>query len=369
MVRIRNRKLFIYGLSIILAVFAADYACNFILQRGAARDKSAMKINVRAETGVTGHNTIGIDEQALGSGSGEHFLHFSTLGQWNYNVDAKTPCPKPIQALSGRKFECVGFMYPLQTGEKIKDFCLLRSTQTCCYGPRPQFNQYVLVEMKEPVKFQRLTPVMISGKFVVEPKPDDGYIYRMEGDSLSNVGDDTPDIDPVKSAKQAKLPLFDYTPLAGMAKKPKSNGVATDIRQMSGKRVVAAGYCVGRSSTQSSRLILAKTWWDGVAQGTPPTVYNAITVFPANAQQIPPLWKPYQVFTGTLQVTTNPDRWGKDGIIQLRDAQLGVPGVTKTIELARSGPFIPLDEKLIILAVFLLLTLRWQKKELQPVSR
>ena len=84
--------------------------------------------------------------------------------------------------------------------------------------------------MKEPVKFQRLTPVMISGKFFVEPKPDDGYIYRMEGDSLSTVGDDAPDIDPVRSAKQAKLPLFDYTPLMAMAKRPKSAPVAKDLR-------------------------------------------------------------------------------------------------------------------------------------------
>ncbi len=189
MIQLRRRKLFIYGLPIILALFAADYACSFIAQRSlAAGDKSGMHISVRAERGITGHNTIGIDEGALGSGSSEHFLHFATLGDWNYTIDSRPSCPKPIQSLSGGHFDCVGFMYPLQTGDKIKDFCLLRSTQTCCYGPRPQFNRYLLVEMKEPVKFQRLTPVMISGKFFVEPKPDDGYIYRMEGDSLSDGG-------------------------------------------------------------------------------------------------------------------------------------------------------------------------------------
>ncbi|MCE5199593.1 MAG: DUF3299 domain-containing protein [Armatimonadota bacterium] len=364
MIRVRRKRLFIYGLPVILALFAADYAYSFIVQRSlAARDKPAMQISVRTERGVTGHNTIGIDEGALGAGSGEHFLHFATLGDWNFTIDSRPSCPKPIQSLSGRRFDCVGFMYPLQTGDKIKDFCLLRSTQTCCYGPRPQFNQYILVEMKEPVKFQRLTPVMISGKFVVEPKPDDGYIYRMEGDSLSNIGDDVPDVDPVKSAKQAKLPLFDYTPLMAMAKRPKLDGVANDLRTITGKRVVVAGYCVSRSSSQPPRLILAKSWWDGVAQGTPPTVYNAIAVFPGDAGQVPPLWKPFQVFTGTLKVTTDPTRWNKDGIVQLHNAQLGVPGVTRSIGLSRSGPFIPLDEKLIVLAAFLLLTLKWQKRE------
>ena len=349
MIRVRRRKLLLYGLPIILGLFAADYAYSFIAARGAtARDKSALQINVRAERGITGHNTIGIDEQSLGAGSGEQFLHFATLGDWNFTIDSRPPCPRPIQSLSGRRFDCVGFMYPLQTGDKIKDFCLLRSTQTCCYGPRPQFNQYILVEMKEPVKFQRLTPVMVSGKFVVEPKPDDGYIYRMEGDTLSNVGDDTPDVDPMKSAKEAKLPLFDYAPLVAMKNRPKSEGVANDLRSMSGKRVVVAGYCVSRGSSQPPRLILARAWWDGVAQGTPPTVYNAIAVFPADMGQVPPLWKPYQVFTGTLQVTTDFTRWNKDGIVQLRDAQLGVPGVTRSILLSRSGPFIPLDEKIIV---------------------
>ncbi len=369
MIRVRRRKLLIYGLPIILGLFAADYAYSFIALRSmAARSKPAMQIDVRAERGVLGHNTIGINEKALGSDSGEHFLHFSTLGNWNSTVDSRPPCPKPIQSLSGRRFDSVGFMYPLQTGEKIKEFCLLRSTQTCCYGPRPQFNQYLLVEMKEPVKFQRLKPVMISGKFFVEPKPDDGYIYRMEGDSLSSIGDDRPDIDPVKSAKQAKLPLFDYGPLMAMAKKPRSEGVAAGLRQMSGKQVVVSGYCVSRDSAQPPRLILAKAWWDGVAQGTPPTVYNAIAVFPADADQIPPLWKPFQVFTGTLQVTTGPTRWNRDGIIQLRDAQLGVPGVTRSVRSARSGPFVPLDEKLIVLAALLLLTLKWQKRERPSTS-
>jgi len=362
MIKVRYAKLLKVGLPIILAVFAADFVYAYITQQGSAAGKPALQLSVRSERGASGHNTIGIDEQALSSGSSNNFLHFSTLGDWNYSIDSKTDCPKPIQALSGRKYDCVGFMYPLQTGDKIKDFCLLRSTQTCCYGPRPQFNQYVLVEMKEAVKFQRMTPVMISGKFFVEPKPDDGYIYRMEGDALTDVGEDTPDIDPVRASKQAKLPLFDYAPLMSMSKQPKSAGVTPDISSLDGKQIVAAGYCVSRSSSQPPRIILAKSWWDGVASGTPPTVYNAIAVFPSDTQQVPPLWKPYQVFTGTLQVSTDSSKWGKDGIIQLRDAQLGVPGVTKPLRLFKPGTIIPLNWKLIMLAVFLFIAFKWEKK-------
>lgn len=360
---IKRKRLLIYGLPVILAVFAADYAHSFLAARGMTQGKPGVQMSVKSEKGTSGHNTIGIDEQSLASGAGQRFLHFTTLGQWAFSIDSRPPCPKPIQSLSGRKFDCVGFMYPLQTGERIKDFCLLRSTQTCCYGPRPQFNQYILVEMKEPVKFERLAPVMISGKFFVEPKPDDGYIYRMEGDSLSPVGEETPDVDPIGASKKAKLPLFDYAPLAAMKK---LRNPQPAISKLSGKQVVLAGYCVSRGSERPPRLIVAKEWWDGVAQGVPPTIYTAVAVFPKDAAQVPPLWKPYQVFTGTLTVTYDPSRRTKDGIVQLRDAQLGVPGVTEPIRSA-STAIIPLPAKMIVIVVFLGLAVGRPAK--RPVNR
>jgi hypothetical protein len=78
-------------------------------------------------------------------------------------------------------------MYPLQQGDSIQYFCLLRTTQTCCYGPRPQFNQYVFVEMMTPTPFHRLDPVSCAGTFRVEPAPDEGYIYRIEGQNCESI--------------------------------------------------------------------------------------------------------------------------------------------------------------------------------------
>lgn len=349
----------------LLLVFAADFGQSWIRQRGQA--KPEMQFDVRSEKGAAGHNTIGIDEESLRSGGGSRFLHFATLGGWEYSIDSRPPCPKPIRALSGRRFDCIGFMYPLQTGEKIKDFCLLRSTQTCCYGPRSQFNQYILVEMREPVEFQRLAPVMVSGKFFVEPRPDDGYIYRMEGESVANVGEDTPDVEPVGAARKAGLPLFDFAALEAMAGREKSEGVAESLRKLSGKKVVAAGYCVARTA-QPMKIVLAKNWWDGVAQGTPPTVFNAIPVFPVDEAQAPPLWKPYQVFTGTLEVTADPGRWARDGVIQLRDAELGVPGVTRPVRRP-NRQFIPIGVKAGLLAGLLLATLRYGSKGPAAIQR
>jgi hypothetical protein len=48
----------------------------------------------------------------------------------------------------------------------------------------------VFVEMEKPTKFQRLEPVSCVGKFRVDPTPDEGFIYRMEGETCELVGKD-----------------------------------------------------------------------------------------------------------------------------------------------------------------------------------
>ncbi len=105
---------------------------------------------------------------------------------WEYDADNDTPPPEKVEKLDGRKVKLTGFMYPLQQGDSIQYFCLLRTTQTCCYGPRPQFNQYVFVEMDAPTPFYRLDPVSCVGKSRVEPTPDEGYIYRIEGEKCES---------------------------------------------------------------------------------------------------------------------------------------------------------------------------------------
>jgi len=92
-----------------------------------------------------------------------------------------------VKRLDGRKVRITGFMYPLQEGVNIQHFCLLRTTQTCCYGPRPQYNQYIFVEMARPTPFRRLDPVTCVGRLKVEPTPEEGYIYRMEGEACEAI--------------------------------------------------------------------------------------------------------------------------------------------------------------------------------------
>jgi len=142
------------------------------------------KVRIRKETGPVGHQTIGIDEDSVVLDSKKApRLKFGELMKWKYRIGDNPSPPEAVKDLDGRRFQIVGFMYPLQEGAAIQYFCIIRTTQTCCYGPRPEYNQYVFVEMEKPTTFYRLDPVACTGKFRVDPSPDEGFIYRMEGEA------------------------------------------------------------------------------------------------------------------------------------------------------------------------------------------
>src|SRR5438105_4126803 len=121
MFRLRRRKLFLVGLPVLLVLFGFNHLEYRF--RKAQSDKTAQARNqvvVRSGQGITGHNTIMIDESSV-SGAGEDLLlHFATLGEWSYDPKHPSPCPPAIQSVSGRKASCIGFMYPLEAGEKVK---------------------------------------------------------------------------------------------------------------------------------------------------------------------------------------------------------------------------------------------------------
>lgn len=163
---------------------------SFAQEKADKKGKSKeTKVQIKEEKGPAGHKTIGIDEESLDLDAVKEIpLTFSTLMTWEYEVGENPSPPENVKKLDGREVRLTGFMYPLQEGKSIQYFCLLRTTQTCCYGPRPQYSQYVFVEMEKPTKFHRLDPVSCVGKFRVDPAPDEGFIYRMEGKTCEPVG-------------------------------------------------------------------------------------------------------------------------------------------------------------------------------------
>ncbi len=180
----RLRLALLLGLALALAPLG-DWDLSEAQQK---EEKKGSKVRIIEEKGPAGHKTIGIDESSLGEDAGKEMpLTFASLMKWEYDAKKNSSPPESVKKLDGRKVRIIGFMYPLQEGANIQNFCLLRSTQTCCYGPKPQYNQYIFVEMVKPTQFRRLDPVSCVGVFRVNPSPDEGFIYRMEGESCRAV--------------------------------------------------------------------------------------------------------------------------------------------------------------------------------------
>jgi len=317
-------------------------------------------VAVRREGGaLAGHNTIGIDETAAGSAAGA-LLRFATLGEWPFDPKAPAPCPPSVQAWNGRDVTCVGFMYPLEPGAALRSFCLLRTTQTCCYGPRPQYNQYLLVEMKSPTPFERLRPVLVRGRFVVDPQPDQGFIYRLEGTACTRASDDEPEVDPAAAARQAGLPQFDFAWLAEAEGHP-DDALPPALAAMDGKPVVVTGHFVQHTAGPPACVLVAKEWWDGVSKGVRPTPYTALPAYPRDPVAAPPLWQDRGTLTGRLRVEPDPRRWPEVGVASLQDAVRGVPGS------GRRGPFLKPWHEAALLALLALGV--WRSRRIRAGAR
>lgn len=343
------------------ALIVAGNHLEYHFRHQRATHAAASPVVVRSErNALVGHSTIGIDENASVEGS---MLRFSTLGQWDFNPQSPSPCPKAIEDMSGRDVSCVGFMYPLESETALKTFCLLRTTQTCCFGPRPQFSQYILVEMPQPVKFERLAPVIVRGKFFVDAQPSQGYIYRMEGVSVASVAGEEADVNPADAACAAGLPLFDYSAIAAL-KDAQASECPPEVLALDGKRAVVAGYFVDRGDNPA-RLLVGRSWWDGVAQGERPNIYNAVMVYLADASEMPPLWKQKGLVTGILSVARSKDAWSRDGIVSVRDAVVGTAA-----KAPRRGPILNLwQEALCACAAMCLGLWRGSSAGSPPISK
>jgi len=346
-----------FGLGALLLVCAANHIEYECRSRAAASPAGTQfSVVVRQEDGAAGHRTIGVAEGMLPDPKEMRVLRFSTLAAWNYDATARPPCPKEISALSGSNVTVVGFMYPLEAGSQVKTFCLLRSTQTCCYGPRPQYNQYLLVEMRQAVRFERLAPVIVEGRFFAEVRPEDGYIYRLDGTSARPADNDETEVDAAQAARGAGLRLFDFSWLESVrpGKDQPYSPTSPELASMDGQRVVVEGFCVGQTKGNLPGVIVGRYWWDGVAQGTPPDLYNAVKVFLASEHEFPSRWKDRVTFTGMLRVTGDPKDWPSEGIVSLRDAVKGVPSQGATSGASHAaGPYLPVSLEILALVGFL----------------
>jgi hypothetical protein len=351
-VALRIGKWMWLGLGAVVLVIAANHLEFAWRSRSAAAAAPKLSVVVKQEEGTVGHRTIGVAEAALPDQAEARVLRFSTLAAWDYDAAKNPPCPPEIAALAGSKVTVVGFMYPLEAGREVKTFCLLRSTQTCCYGPRPQYSQYLLVEMRQAVRFERLAPVIVEGEFLAEAHPQDGYIYHLDGTSVRAADGEQTDIDATQAARAAGLPLWDFSWLEAL--RPAADGsraaASPKLAELDGRQVVIEGFCVGQTKDSPPGIFIAKEWWDGVAKGTPPDLYNAVKVHLTGDSELPSRWQDRAVFTGTLHVTADPKDWPARGVVNLQGAVKGVPGQNLQPSASRqAGPYLPLWLEAILL--------------------
>lgn len=364
MTRKKNRLLKV-GLPALLLLFAANHVEYHFRSRSLAEKQGESNtLVVRAEDGAFGHRTIGVDEDSLPGGGTELLLRFSTLADWRFDPENPQACPPHISALSREKVRIIGFMYPLEAGPRLRHFCLLRTTQTCCYGPRPQFNQYLFVELQEEVAFERLAPVVVEGTFHVDPKPEEGYIYRLEGRSVQPVAGEEPELDGAAVARREGLPLLDIGEIEKLREENRQEEplpTPATLAGFDGMDAVVQGYLVGRSDPATEGVILGRYAWDGVARGRPPDIYNAIMVFPRDENEVPPLWKEKEVFVGTVRITRNPKLYEDLGIVSLANAVRGIRQGREIRTVVDAGPMLPVWFELLLLLLLLAMVFHGQR--------
>lgn len=102
---------------------------------------------------------------------------------------AKDLIPAPVHALSGKRATVTGFMIPIGIdGGRAKQFVIVRSQMSCCYGVAPALNEFVLVTMSnDGIRPVMDAPVTVVGTLKVGETYEDGYlvgIYQMDGEKL-----------------------------------------------------------------------------------------------------------------------------------------------------------------------------------------
>src|SRR5262245_48218744 len=108
---------------------------------------------------------------------------FDELSAWPYE-DGLKGMPKRVKELDGKKVLMSGFMLPIDEVQNIKEFLLVQSLWSCCYGQPPDINGIVRVVMpKGKTTDYFFDPLKVIGRFKVEATVIDGYcvdIYQLE---------------------------------------------------------------------------------------------------------------------------------------------------------------------------------------------
>jgi hypothetical protein len=120
----------------------------------------------------------------------DKIVTFDELSAWPYE-DGLKGMPKRVKELDGKRVLMTGFMLPIDEVQNIKEFLLVQSLWSCCYGTPPDINGIIRVVMPKDKRTDYFfDPLKLIGKFKVEATFIDGYcvdIYQLEVESLEAI--------------------------------------------------------------------------------------------------------------------------------------------------------------------------------------
>jgi hypothetical protein len=120
----------------------------------------------------------------------DKIVTFDEISSWPYE-DRLKGMPKRCKELDGKKVMMTGFMLPIDEVQHIKEFLLVQSLWSCCYGQPPDINGFVRVVMpKGKTTEYFFDPLKVTGTFKVEATVVDGYcvdIYQLHAESIEAV--------------------------------------------------------------------------------------------------------------------------------------------------------------------------------------
>jgi len=120
----------------------------------------------------------------------DQVLPFEDLGNWKY-TDGLTGAPDDVRALDGKQVLMLGFMLPLDEVEGMREFLLVSSLWSCCYGTPPDVHGIVRCRMAAGRKVDyQFEPIKVVGRFSVRETHEDDYcvdIYQLDVELLEVV--------------------------------------------------------------------------------------------------------------------------------------------------------------------------------------
>lgn len=123
---------------------------------------------------------------------GSQVVEWATLRAYEYQ-EGMAGMPEAIQALDGKKVTMAGFLLPLYEFDDIKEFNLVASHWSCCFGVPPGLSGWVHVKLAEGHKGLRNStePLRVTGTLHVREHLEAGYvvsIYSLRDVQASVIG-------------------------------------------------------------------------------------------------------------------------------------------------------------------------------------